>query len=672
MNRGISYDQFYSILLNLREEFHKNGRIDDSNKKLDEILKLLMISYSLARKGKRFSLEYVMEYSNKKYKNENKIAKALKSIFKEESTQTYFINNDGTNIFGDNPSLSLNDTEDEFAELLISEISKIDFYNLFIDSNSHDFDVINECFGHFVRDNFRNNKEDGQYMTPAEISKPIAKLITKVLIEDKECLKKIENVNFSILDPTCGVGTLLIELENEIANIINNPEKYNKFKKECVYGQDKIERMVRMTKMNFLLLNNNISNVYVGNSISEKSNIDNLKNKIDLIISNPPFGAEFSLDELDVESYPFIKSLNGKYKKIKSEILILDKSIDLLKENGYLCIILPDGVFSSKGIYEDLRNFLLNNYDIKWILDLPSVAFAQAGTRTNTSVILIKKCKSIENKINMIVCENLGYDVKERMGVPVKFIKGENDLNLIVDVLSKKNKNKVISEKPSIVSVQYNELIGNILKPNFYSATRIKALDIFDVNNKNNIKIIKLKDVVQSVTKNRKSFMVNENMKHISILHVDEDGVIDIKEMLKFNPISKGREVFENDILFSKINPRISRICVVPKLNFNLVCSNEFEILQPKRVEYSYLLCRILKMDFVQKQIESLTSGTSSSHNRIKTEQLLELYIPDPESFLNNKNILNKIKKAEESIKQIYNSKACISELDNTLSEIIK
>lgn len=54
MNNGVSYSMFYEILLNLREYFHSYGRIDDSNAKLDEIVKLISINYEMATKGKNF------------------------------------------------------------------------------------------------------------------------------------------------------------------------------------------------------------------------------------------------------------------------------------------------------------------------------------------------------------------------------------------------------------------------------------------------------------------------------------------------------------------------------------------------------------------------------------------------------------------------------------------
>ena len=177
MNNGIKYDLFYEILLRLREIFHSYGRFDDSNEKLDEITKLLMLSYYYAKKGEYFSLQLVRNYSLRNFSTEDKTAESLRLMFKDAALSEMYKNLDGTSIFGANPNLSIQASENNFCEQVISEIEKIDFINLLEKNNISDFDIINECFGHFVRDNFRNNKEDAQYMTPAEIVNPILDMV---------------------------------------------------------------------------------------------------------------------------------------------------------------------------------------------------------------------------------------------------------------------------------------------------------------------------------------------------------------------------------------------------------------------------------------------------------------------------------------------------------------
>lgn len=135
MNSGVSYSLFYDILLNLRGYYHSYGRIDDSNAKLDEITKLIAISYSMAKKGKKLDIAYVRTIAENMQDKSFGIASSIRYIFEEESKDKMFLNSDGTNIFGANASLNIQPTEDDLAEKIISEIEKIDFLNLIKSKN---------------------------------------------------------------------------------------------------------------------------------------------------------------------------------------------------------------------------------------------------------------------------------------------------------------------------------------------------------------------------------------------------------------------------------------------------------------------------------------------------------------------------------------------------------
>ena len=116
MNTGVNYKLFYEILLNLREAFHSYGRIDDSNTKLDEIIKLIMLSYYYAINGKRFSLELVRQTAVSRFGDEDQIAPALRMLFEEAAEAPIYKNIDGTSIFGANATLNIQPSENVFAE----------------------------------------------------------------------------------------------------------------------------------------------------------------------------------------------------------------------------------------------------------------------------------------------------------------------------------------------------------------------------------------------------------------------------------------------------------------------------------------------------------------------------------------------------------------------------
>ena len=663
MNKGVNYSLFYDILLNLRSNYHSYGRIDDSNAKLDEMIKIISVSYSLALKGKRFSLEYVRQIAFERLGDYDKIAEALRIICEEELQQELFYNYDGTNIFGTNPTIAIQTIENDFAQRLVSELEKIDFVYLIERQRYSDFDIVNECFGHFVRDNFRNNKEDAQYMTPYELSGSVLEIVFDDM-KNKDYFTSKNLSNFTVMDPSCGVGTLLIESSSYFAdyvyknvsddimkeNIINN------FKKNGIIGQDKIDRMIRFSKINALLLGSNASNINQGNSIVGRSSIDNYVNGVDLIFTNPPFGAEYENEKLNIEDFPILKNSKTSLKSLPSEILLLDKCINLLKNGGYLAIVLPDSVFAAKGIYSIYRDYIIKNYSILGVVGLPSVTFAQAGTRTNTCILILKKTPPRKMDLTFMAdCKSVGYVVKERAGVPVKIKQGTNEMPIIAEkIINMKPDKKIICEEPSITMIKKSDYIGNNLKPSFYAAARYKTINSLQDNVKDGFTIKRLSDVVEFVTIGRKSHSVSDNVKHISVLHVNSNCTISLSEVDKFVPVSKGRECNTGEMLFSKINPRIPRIAVVPDRVVTFVCSNEFEILKSKGIIGMYALSFILKTESVMNQIKNLTSGTSSSHSRIKREQLADILIPIP----CRNDTINMISKIDESIKsslhQIY------------------
>ena len=438
-----------------------------------------------------------------------------------------------------------------------------------------------------------------------------------------------------------------------------------------IVGQDKVDRMVRLSKINALLLGSNISNINIGNSITGESSIDKYSSRADVIFTNPPFGAEHEIGLLNLEKYPILQKLNIAEGSVNSELLMLDRCIGLLKDNGYLVIVLPDSVFASKGMNSLYRDEILKTMQVRGVIELPSVTFAQAGTRTNTCIFYLQKKKPLQtSKFFMASCKELGYVVKEKMGVPVKISKGQNQMEIIARALVHDNKkNTIVSETPSITNISKEDLTDNILKPGFYSAERIQTIEKLS-NTSSDIEIKKLSELVDFVTKSRKGFMVSDKIKHISVLHINPDCTINFDEVEQFEPISKGRSCQDGDLIFSKLNPSIPRMAIVPKKEYSMVCSNEFEIMRTKGEIDAYTLCFLLRTENVQNQIEHLTSGTSSSHSRIKQEQLAEIMIPVPKSkqkMLEYKQANEQIKK---SIDMIYEAKNNIKKQLKLLSGI--
>ena len=107
----------------------------------------------------------------------------------------------------------------------------------------------------------------------------------------------------------------------------------------------------------------------------------------------------------------------------------------------------------------------------------------------------------------------------------------------------------------------------------------------------------------------------------------------------------------------ARINPRIPRICVVPDLGVETLCSSEFVIMKVREPLDAYTLAYLLQTDIVQSQIRSLTSGTSASHNRIRTSDLSLVLIPIPRSDSNKAGLVDTIaSEYREALKNLAKS----------------
>ena len=164
--------------------------------------------------------------------------------------------------------------------------------------------------------------------------------------------------------------------------------------------------------------------------------------------------------------------------------------------------------------------------------------------------------------------------------------------------------------------------------PNHYKAEKFTSFDNIKIP-KNEIEFLKLSDVASFDTRNRSKELLSNDSKCISVLHINDEN-INYKDFHSYNPKYKGIPCQIGDLLFAKINPRIIGIFVIPKIPYSLSCSSEFEILNSTTELSNYALKLLLLLPSVQTQIRNSTSGTSSSHNRIKTNELRILLFQCP------------------------------------------
>jgi tRNA1(Val) A37 N6-methylase TrmN6 len=227
----------------------------------------------------------------------------------------------------------------------------------------------------------KERKEKGIYYTPPSIVDFMINLIT---------LKK----NSKILEAGCGTGNFVIPLIQKLNEIYKNSETIDekelkrKILSNNVFACDFDPKAIKSLKNS---IGADTANIMVSSFLSDNL-FDN--NKYDFVIGNPPYNAILSNEEKHYceTKYPNLS------KSIKSEIFFVIKSIDLLKPNGQLCLVLPATILRVNH-YSVLRKFIMEKCMIEKIIDMGR-AFDFAGYEM--IILLLRKRDSKGEDIEII------------------------------------------------------------------------------------------------------------------------------------------------------------------------------------------------------------------------------------------------------------------------------
>lgn len=316
---------------------------------------------------------------------ENKIVlseKEIRYILADCAIQL-FLSKNGTSSISENfLSEYLNSNIDlvQFSLLVEDLLENKDNLILFIKNNSELFeykyvyekneDILGLLY--ISLSNLSNRKARGAYFTPTKVVK---KVISNLDLKD-----------LSTIDPCCGSGNFLLQLPDSIT--LNN-----------IYGNDIDKTSIELTRINMYLKYEpkNLDVLYENFTTS-----DFLKNNTDIkyqyIIGNPPWGYEFSKEELVDLKKIFV---SADTKNVESYDVFVEKSLSCLEDDGRLFFVLPEAILNVK-THKTIRQIILDNTSIEYLeylgnmfdkVQCPSVilklqkskkAFSSTGMRVKT------------------------------------------------------------------------------------------------------------------------------------------------------------------------------------------------------------------------------------------------------------------------------------------------
>jgi type I restriction enzyme M protein len=282
-------------------------------------------------------------------------------------------------------------------------------------------DILGDAYEYLMR-HFatESGKSKGQFYTPAEVSRTMAKIIG------------INNKNTSaattIYDPTCGSGSLLLKVADEAE------------KKVTVYGQEKDISTAFLSRLNMILHNYPTADVKCnGNSTLSNPLFEESKHvlkRFDFVVANPPFsykswsnGVKTNGEKDDdygrFEGFGVPPAKNGDY----AFLLHIIKS---LKSKGKGAVILPHGVLFRGNAEATIRENIIRKGYIKGIIGLPANLFY--GTGIPACIIVLDK-ENAENRKGIFMIDASKGFMKDG---PKNRLR-EQDIHKIVDTFNKQD-----------------------------------------------------------------------------------------------------------------------------------------------------------------------------------------------------------------------------------------
>ncbi len=335
---------------------------EESLLELGYFLKPLELFHEIAKKGN--------SKTDDEESTDNFILSDLKEVLNhiEQSTMGTDSEDDFNKLFEDLDlgSTKLGRTEKDKNSLIakvLSHLDKIDFKLEDIEA-----DVLGDAYEYLIGQ-FASGagKKAGEFYTPQEVSKVLAKLVTT----GKTKLK-------SVYDPTCGSGSLLLRVSKEVKEV-------SKF-----YGQELNRTTYNLARMNMILHGVH----YQKFDLEQEDTLVNpkhLNERFEAIVANPPFSAQWSASPLFMSDDRF-----SQYGKLapssKADFAFVQHMIHHLADNGCMAVVLPHGVLFRGASEGHIRKYLIEdrNY-LDAVIGLPANIFY--GTSIPTSILVFKKCR---------------------------------------------------------------------------------------------------------------------------------------------------------------------------------------------------------------------------------------------------------------------------------------
>jgi type I restriction enzyme M protein len=329
--------------------------------------------------------------------------------------------------------------KDGFCRAIVAKLAGCSFDSVF----EQKYDFFAMIFEYLIKDYNKDFGKYGEYYTPHSIASIIAQIMVP---------RGAKNV--TVYDPAAGSGTLVLALAHEIGE------------ENCtIYTQDISQKSNEFLRLNLILNNlvHSLPNVVHDDTLLSPRHLNDKKDGLasfDYIVSNPPFGVDFSENRNTLAGEKYKKRFwagvpnipNKNKDKMAIYLMFLQHIIFSLKDTGKAAVVVPTGFLTAgAGIQKRIREHLVSNRMLRGVISMPSNIFATTGT--NVSILFIDR-ENNDGKVVLMDASNLGEKIKED-GKNQKTVLSPEEIRTIIDTFIAAN-----PKDGFCVAVDYEDIEG--------------------------------------------------------------------------------------------------------------------------------------------------------------------------------------------------------------------
>lgn len=245
---------------------------------------------------------------------------------------------------------------------IVNKINGIHF------SASEEIHTLSHLYESMLREMRDAAGDSGEFYTP----RPVVRFMVQVTDP---------RLGETVLDPACGTGGFLVEAYDHIATQISTPEQRRILQRDTLYGQEAKPLPYMLVQMNLLLHGLEAPQIAYGNTLDRRVNEIGHSERVDVILTNPPFGGE---EEAGIKAnFPpnmqtaetallFLQYIMRKLR-VAGAPVPGGKPVD---RGGRAAVVVPNGTLFGDGISAVIKEEMLKEFKLHTIVRLPQGVFA--------------------------------------------------------------------------------------------------------------------------------------------------------------------------------------------------------------------------------------------------------------------------------------------------------